>query len=264
MAGLSRPARSAGAPNAAWAALALLLCGACAGTSVGPPINGDLGVAIRGRVVDFETCLSSAGCTGVAALRVSVLSDSALVSAPTGPDGAFTLDGVPTGSRVHLIVSDAGGTGRFLPTLQAGVVALGSEDVFGIECYALQARGGLYEALQAEAQLEIAAQGLYLGQVVQITEGKMKALDAVTPTLSPPATLRFVRDNPRFSPGQQALFPADRTFTGIFGQFVAITPTAQQLYRVDLAATDLTFEPSEALIGAGYLSIAMHRAIGQR
>jgi hypothetical protein len=219
---------------------------------------------IRGRVVDFETCLSSAGCTGVAALRVSVLTDSSLVSAATGPDGAFSLPDVPAGSRVHLIVSDAAGAGRFLPTLQATEIAVGVEDVFGLECYALQARGGLYAALQTEAQLAVESHGLYLGQVVQIAAGKMKALDAVTPAVSPAATLRFVRDNPRFSPGQQALFPSDRTMTGIFGQFVVVAPAPQRPYRIALSGADMRFEPTDALIGAGYLSIGVHRTTAQQ
>lgn len=245
--------------------LALLSLVACPGTGGGPLPPGDGGpdgksVTINGRVVDFETCLSAGGCQGAQDLRVALFYDPIIVSDKTRPDGAFTLKKVPSGVRVYLLVSDSSGSSRFLSTLQGTPVTTEGKDVFGLELYALQASGGLYAAIDAEAGFKVDSRGIYIGQVVSVEGGSMKAFQGATAGAIPAAPVRFVRDNPRFNPGEKALFDTNRSVTGVFGQFVIATDGTPRDYGVAADSMDSSFTPVLAPLAAGYVTIGVHRA----
>ncbi len=224
------------------------------------PSAPDDAVTISGRVVNFETCLSQAGCQSAPELRVSLLADSKVVSNRTGNDGAFSLPAVPRSSVHQLIVSDASGAQRFLPTLQAGSLQVDAEDLFGLELFAVEASGGLYQAAGDEVGFQIESAGLYLGQVVAIVEGQMKAIAGVEPTIEPAADqLRFVRDNPRFNPGEAAFFPAERQITGVFGQFLVVVPQEPRSYTVTTSVDGYSTTSITARLGAGHLTVGVHR-----
>jgi hypothetical protein len=243
--------------------LALLLAG-CPGTG-GGPIDGDGNsnvktVSVNGRVVDFETCLSAGGCRGAENLRVALFYDSTIVSDKTRPDGAFTLKSVPSGVRVYLLVSDAAQSLRFLSTLQATPITTEGKDIFGVELYALQVDGGLYQALVAEAGFRVESRGLYLGQVVTVEGGNAKAFQGATASAVPYAPVRFVRDNPRFSPGQKALFDSNRSVTGVFGQFVIASDGVPRDFGIAADSKDYSFTPVLAPLSSGYITIGVHTA----
>ncbi|MCA9672056.1 MAG: hypothetical protein KC503_40960 [Myxococcales bacterium] len=260
---MRRSSRAALAARLAVTAAAVLLCGCPGAGNNLPPAEGGPNVrtvAINGRVVDFETCLSAGGCKGAENLRVALFYDPTIVSDKTRPDGAFTLKNVPSGVRAYLLVSDASGSTQFLSTLQAAPITTEGKDVFGLELYALQRGGGLYDALVAEASLNVESRGIYIGQVVSLESGTMKAFQGATAGAVPYAPVRFVRDNPRFSPGEKALFDTNRSVTGVFGQFVIASDGAPRDYGVAADSKDYTFTPVLAPLGSGYVTIGVHRA----
>jgi hypothetical protein len=220
-------------------------------------------VQVQGRIVDFESCMSAAGCQGVAALRVSLFQDSAVISNTTQPDGAFVLRGVPGGSSSTLLVTDAGGQGVYLSSLQAIPVKTAGSDVFGVEIFALQRQGGLYEAMGKEAAVDLGTHALYLGQVYVLDAGKMKALLGATAQPAPGATVRYVDCNPRFKSTSgscsKALFDTARTTTGPFGEFLMVAASAGEA-TVAVTAPDRTFGPVSATLGMGYITIGLHQA----
>ncbi|MCC6746704.1 MAG: hypothetical protein IT371_03540 [Deltaproteobacteria bacterium] len=216
-------------------------------------------LTVKGRVVDFESCLSAAGCKGAPNMKVALFYDTAVASEKTGPDGGFTLKGVPVGGPGYVFISDASGEFKYLSALQAQPVRTDAGDVFGVEAFALSMRGGLYDGVVAEAKARVETHALYLGQVVALKEGTMKALEGASARTNPGSTVRYVRDNPRFNAGQQTLFESARAATGVFGQFIVITKPDLQDYTIAAAAKGLQFPYLVAPLGAGYLTIGLHR-----
>ncbi len=247
---------------------ALLALAGCPGTSnpdlVAGPERGCLKtVQVIGRVVDFESCISSAGCQGVPDLRVALFYDSAVISDKTRPDGAFVLRGVPNGVRNYLLVSDAGSAGTYLSSLQATPVITKGTDVFGVELFVLKREGGLYGAVSAELSVDVGKSLLYFAQVYYLDKG-LKALTGATATTTPVTTVRYVDCNPRMKspPCPKALFDAGRTSTGPFGEFVLVGGAPGDV-AVSVTAPDRSFQPLLAPLGSGYVTIGLHPAQAQ-
>ena len=262
------PSRPPGQTSSPLAPAAALICcallAACPGTTDVPVSrdsnSGGSEVTIKGRVVDFESCMTTAGCQGVAEMQVALFYNTAVVSERTAPDGSFTLKGVPNGVRVLLLVNDTEG-GRYLSTLQAGPITTSGSDVFGVELYALEIEGGLYEAIETQLQLDVEDNALYLGQVLELNEDRFKAYPGANVTVSPAATLRYVKTNPRFENSEvDAFFPASREATGQFGQFVIAGDPAGRDYAVLVESGDSIFNPILAPMKSGYIAIGLHEA----
>jgi hypothetical protein len=236
----------------------------CPGSST-CPTSSDQGAArtveVKGRVVDFETCLTTVGCQGAPNVRVALFFNSAIYSAPTTGSGAFTLSGVPDGARLYLLVTDASGGASYLSTLQAEPVDTKGKDLFGIELYTLKREGGLFAGVASEASLDLQTSALYLGQVLSIQGGKMKAIPDVTVHSVPAGDVRYVNCIPTFQQcaGQPTLFQS-RSSTGVFGEFVLISKAGEHV--VWGTSTQQSFTPVTAPVGVGYLTIGLHRAQG--
>ena len=247
-------------------ALLLVLSG-CPGTSNPDLVAGSergclKTVQIVGRVVDFESCISSAGCQGVPDLRVALFYDSTVISDKTRPDGAFVLKGVPNGVRNYLLVTDAGSAGTFLSSLQATPVITKGTDVFGVELFVLKREGGLYSAVSSELSVDVGKSLLYFAQVYYLEKGGLKALPGATVATTPVTTVRYVDCNPRMKspPCPQALFDASRTTTGPFGEFVLVGKGAPGDVAVAVTSPDRSFVPLLAPLGSGYVTIGLHPA----
>lgn len=248
------------------ALVALLLLAGCPGTSnpdiVGGAERGCLKtVQVVGRVVDFESCISSAGCQGVPDLRVALFYDSSVISEKTRPDGAFVLKGVPNGVRNYLLVTDAGSAGTFLSSLQATPVITKGTDVFGVELFVLKREGGLYAAVGQELSVEAGKSLLYFGQVYHLEKGALKALPGATVATTPATLVRYVDCNPRMKspPCPKALFDESRSSTGPFGEFVLVGKAPGDI-AVAVSSPDRSFTPLLAPLGTGYVTIGLHPA----
>lgn len=219
-------------------------------------------VQIKGRVVDFETCLTTSGCQGISGVRVALFYNNKVFSDPTPQSGAFTLVGVADGARHFLLVTDS--SGQVLPTLQAEHVDTRGGDVFGIELFAVRRSGGLYAGISADAGVDIKTHAMYLGQVLDIQDGRMKAIPDVAINVAPAADIRYVNCIPSFSQcaGQPTLF-ANRSSTGVFGQFVVISRSGPAEHAVWGSSTQTTFEATSVPLGIGYLTVGLHRSTGQ-
>jgi hypothetical protein len=245
----------------------LALLAACPGSSnpdiLGGPERGCLKtVQIVGRVVDFESCISSAGCQGVQDLRVALFYDSTVISDKTRPDGAFVLKGVPNGVRNYLLVTDAGAAGTHLSSLQATPVITKGSDVFGVELFVLKREVGLYAAVSQELSVDVGKSILYFAQVFALEKGGMKALAGASVATSPATAVRFVDCNPRMKspPCPVALFDATRTTTGPFGEFVLSGKGPPGDLAISVSAPDRVFVPLLAPLGPGYVTIGLHPA----
>lgn len=247
-----------------WLVSLLLLLAACPGSSYRPPPleGGVKAVQVKGRVVDFETCLTAAGCQGLPGVRVALFYNNTVFSDPTTQSGAFVLTGVPDGASHFLLVAE--NTGQVLPTLQAEPVVTRGTDVFGIELLALKRSGGLYAGVSAEAGVDIKTHAIYLGQVLDITGGTMKAIPDVTMSTSPAADIRYVNCIPSFSQcsGQPTLFQS-RSSTGVFGEFVVISTSGGGEHTIWGSSSQLSFNTTTAPLGVGYLTVGLHRSTGQ-
>ena len=245
--------------------LTLMVCGpGCPGSS-SCPTPSDQGTAraveVKGRVVDFETCLTTVGCQGVPNVRVALFFQSAVYSAPTSGSGSFTLSGVPDGARVYLLVTDASGGGQYLSTLQAAPVDTRGKDLFGIELYTLKRDGGLFAGVASDAAVDLQTSAIYLGQVLSVQDGKMKAIPDVTVQAVPGGDVRYVNCIPTFQQcaGQPTLF-TNRSSTGVFGEFVVISKAGEHV--IWGTSTQQSFTPVAAPLGVGYLTVGLHRAEG--
>jgi hypothetical protein len=242
--------------------LLLLVGGGCPGSSecLQPDSGGVRTVQIKGRVVDFETCLTTSGCQGVSGLRVALFFNSAVFSEGTGPNGTFTINGVPDGTRNYLYVTDAGQSGVYLSSLQAEAVTVQGSDEFGLELFVLKREGSLYAGISSEAGVDIQSHPLYLGQVFKVESGTMKAISDVTMRSAPDAQVRYVNCIPKFQQcaGQPTLF-ANRDSTGVFGQFVVLG-TSEGEHAIWGTAKDYVVEAKMAPLGRGYITIGTHNA----
>lgn len=243
--------------------LALSLPG-CPGSSSCPPRADGAGartVLVKGRVVDFETCLTTSGCQGVAGVRVALFFNNAVFSDPTPQSGAFSLARVPDGARHFLLVTD--NTGQVLPTLQAEPLDTKGTDLFGIEIFAIKRAGGLYAGISSEAAVDVNTRAIYIGQVLSIQNGKMKAIADVAISSSPAADIRYVNCIPTFSQcaGQTTLF-ASRSSTGVFGEFVVIGTSGAKEHTIWGASNEHSFNATTAPLGLGYVTVGLHRTSG--
>src|SRR6185503_18171198 len=93
---------------------ALLLVGCPGNEHFHPQLDASVpppeGIAIHGRVVDFESCPVPPGCRPVPGLVVRV-DGTALASAPTGSEGAFLIEDVPKDIELSFTVGSATGGG---------------------------------------------------------------------------------------------------------------------------------------------------------
>lgn len=251
-------------PKSAFLALLVLFCGGCPGT--GDNISEADGlirsVQLKGRVVDFESCIAKTGCLGVAGVKVALFYNRQHVTAQTPTSGAFTLR-VPDGVPVFLFVLDSGST--FLPTLTASPINTAGVDIYNAEVFVLKRTGGLYEGMQKDSPTHlkrtasIQSDALYLGQAFKIDKGSMKAIDYVTAHSFPAGTFMYVSCNPRFTKecaGQKTLGGGKETT--IFGQFLMVGTSGKGDYAVWATAKDFNFGPVMAPIGPGYITIGTH------
>ena len=242
---------------------ALILLAACPGS--GESISAADGmissVQLKGRVVDFESCIAKSGCQGVASVRVALFYNRQH-SATTSNNGAFTLR-APDGVPLLLFASDS--QGKYLPTLTASAVTTSGADVYGVEVYILLRNGGLYQGIQQDStaqvkkQLGVESDALYLGQVYKIEGGAMKAIDYVSAHAFPAGTFSYVSCNPRFKEckGQKTLAGAKETT--IFGQFLMHGTFGKGDYAVWATAKDFNFQPVMAPLAPGHITIGTHK-----
>jgi hypothetical protein len=244
-----------------------LLLGAgfgCPGGNNGPtpPDTGVDKIEVKGRVVDFESCITSSGCLGVSGVQVALFSDTSIFSAKTPPSGTFSIRNVPAqgASEVYLYVTDASGV--YLSALQATPVPMKGADVFGLELFGLKRQGALWSGIVKEAKVDVQTHALYLGQIFRVEQGKMKAIPDVAIQSIPASTVRFVNCISSFTQckGQPTLF-TNRTTTGQFGQFMLIAKgpgtVAHTIYG---NALNYTLAPLRVPLGVGYVAIGSHEA----
>ena len=242
--------------------LSVPLAGCPGKSEVNPEAIEVATVKVTGRVVDFETCFSAAGCQSVPNLIVSLYYNDLLRSSTTGADGAFELRWVPDTINSYLIVTEAAtDQSAYLPTLQARPITTAGADIFGLELFVLPRRGGLYQGIVAEAETTAETQPLFIGQVF-MTQGSsaMVTFAGAQVSSSPATTVRFIKSNPRF-PEQwgdtTTLHPAEQTVTTAIGSFLAIgTPNMGEV-TFTVSGPDVTFPPIKAPITAGFITIAL-------
>ncbi len=240
-----------------------MLSGCPGGSNVTPEAIEVKTVKVTGRVVDFETCFSAAGCQSVPDLIVSLYYNDMIRSTKTGADGAYELTWVPDTISSHLIVTAAaeGDGDAYLPTLQAKPLVTEGADIFGLELFVLSRRGGLYEGIVAEAQTNVETQALFLGQVfVTKTNSAMVTFVGAQATSTPATTLRYIKSNPRF-PEQwgdtTTLHPVEQTATTSIGSFLAIGPPNVGEVTFTVSGQDTFFQPIKAPLHAGIIAIGL-------
>jgi len=253
---------------AAFASLAALASVALA--AAGPGCHAEVSVvpqqdastagklSIHGRIFDLETCPDA--CQVVVGAVVSLHDNAAVLSEPTGPDGAFILGGVPQQSSQRLRAETTTGiVGSYVTTLNANAVAVGEEDVFGVELYMLSAADGdLLGAIARESTRDLRTEGGYVGEVIRrdpVPEAVAGAHVELFPADFP---MRYVNVIPRYEPAEAALQPAAAGSTSGFGLFVVAALDQQQNLGVLCAADGLVFEPLLFPMAPGTLAFGLH------
>lgn len=255
-------ARCLGACAALLIAAALCACPGDTGGSPGRDSGGGGGktVSVSGRVVDFESCITTSGCQGIGEMRVALFYDPTIVSELTAPNGAFTLENVPNGVRTYLLVTDASGNERYLSTLQAEPVTTRGKPIFSVETFVISRDKALYRSIGDELKADVTNKGIYIGQVLDRSSDTFKAFQGAKVTVAPATTVRYLKTNLDLDPtGTEAFFPPTHQSTGIFGQFVLLADPAPQDYAVLADAPAKTFTPTFVPIGAGYVTVGLHR-----
>lgn len=224
-----------------------------------PPV----GPTINGQVVDIETCFTRSGCQGVLGARVSFFHDTRYISGPTSPDGGYTMSNVPVGVHDLALVTDSGNTGELLTVLQTVYLGSSGSDVYGVELYAMRRTGGLYAAMAKQAGVDVATNALYFGVASVLENNTMAAVSFATATTNPPGQVHFVNCTPfvKDPPCSEPLFDGTRTSTGPLGAFLVVAPSRGQL-SVQLNAAGRTFDPVQAPVGTGYLTLGVHKGRG--
>ncbi len=247
-----------GAPVGVLALLGLGIAGCSGVVERGGPEGS---IAVRGRVVDAESCASTAGCLGVADVVVSVWGEPERPpSAPTGADGAFVLE-APPDRDVHLLAAPAGSAAELAPTLNPMVVRPGDDsDLYGVELAVLsRAPDSLLTALRREG-IDLLLGGGYVGQVVRVEGARVEAAAGVRVHVHPaPARLRFVAALPRYLPDEPLLAPETAETTGPFGIFVAEADRPRELVAVAPFADDVEYDLVVTPLPAGVVGYAVHR-----
>jgi hypothetical protein len=245
---------------AALAAAAGAGAGCSAAVTPTPQEDASIGgkVEIHGRIFDLETC--PGGCLVVVGAVVSLHSDPALISDPTGPDGAFVLQGVPRQSSQRLRAETTNGmVGSYVTTLNVNALAVGDEDVFGVELYMLSAADtDLLGVIATESPRDLRSEGGYVGEVIR-REPDPEAVAGATVELFPGEfPMRYVNVIPRYVPGETALQPSGATSTSGYGLFVVASLGADQSLGVMVKAAGLAFEPLLLPMAPGTLAFGLH------
>ena len=246
-------------PRAFTVAALVALAGCSARVTVpqedgGPPG----GVTIHGRIFDLESCPD--GCLVVVAAVVSLVSDQGVVSAPTGPDGAFALAGVPRQSTQRLRAETTTAMGQtYVTTVNANAVEVGAEDLFGVELYMLSAADtDLLGAIAAESGRDLRVEGGYVGEVIRRDPEPAAVTGAKVELFPGDFPMRYVNVIPRWVTGEPALQPAAATGTSGYGLFVVATYSDPQELGVHVTATGLGFEPLLVPMATGALAFGLH------
>jgi hypothetical protein len=233
-------------------------CGAA--VTVTPPEDaGTKGkLAIHGRIFDLETC--PGGCLVVVGAVVSLYDDPARLSDPTGPDGAFVLRGVPRQSSQRLRAEKTTGiVGSYVTTLNVNAVAVGEEDVFGVELYMLSAADAdLLGVIAAESTRDLRVEGGYVGEVIRRAPEPEAVADAHVELLPADFPMRYVNVIPRYVPGEAALQPSTATGTSGYGLFVVAPFGDAQDLGVMVTAAGLGFDPLLLPMAPGTLAFGLH------
>jgi hypothetical protein len=238
---------------------AIALLAACEGR-FGTPSSGP--IALRGRVVDAESCAAETGCVGLSSAVVYLRSDPILRSEVTGADGTFEVTGIPSGFAHDFVVAADGSELAIAPTINPRVIAPDDRaDLFGVELYALPTDArSLLAVLREEEGIDLERDGGYVGQAVRVAGSSVTAADGVRAMVFPtPALLRFVNVLPRFVEEEPVLLPLDAVETGPFGSFVVETqgPVDQNAFAVleDGYEYELVVAPTEP----GFVTYAIQR-----
>ena len=165
------------------------------------------GVTVHGRIFDLETC--PGGCTVVIGAVVSLYDDQAVISQPTGPDGAFALAGVPRGSTQRLRAETTNGmTGSYVTTVNANAIEVGDEDLFGVELYMLSAADAdLLGAIATESGRDLRTEGGYVGEVIRRNPEPEAVTGASVQLFPADFPMRYVNVIPRYVTGEPPLQP---------------------------------------------------------
>lgn len=245
----------------AWLALVLLGCAANLDTPGGETI------AVRGRVIDPESCASTAGCTGVAGMVVRLGADPERVfSQPSASDGTFELRGVPVGYPHDLVVTpDPSALDSVVPTRNPMMIARDQiEDVYNLEVYVMRNDPpSLIATIRAEG-IDLALSGGYFGQVVQIEGGNVTAAEGVRAVVAPaPRQVRYVNYFLRFymdgEPRPPALRDPAATETGLFGAFVVEPEGATDPVAILPLQDGWEYDLVVAPLVPGFVTYALHR-----
>jgi hypothetical protein len=221
-------------------------------------------VQIKGRVVDFETCLSQKGCQGAANVRVTLFKYWKSNTSPfaiTLANGSFTLTNIPHKIQDYLYLSDAIASGsQYLTVLQAQLLSIEDNDIYSIEAFILKKQGGLYQKIMGEANISIHDHALYLGQIFRVEDGRMKALTDAAAVTTPNSTIRYINCMPTFEQckNEPALFQ-DRETTGAFGQFL-VQSSSEGQHTISCQAENYHIKELTVPLGKGYLAIGIHQA----
>lgn len=245
---------------AALLAVPLLACTAAV-TVTGPQdASTDPGVAIHGRVLDLETCPSVSGCRVVVGVVVSRSDAPAVLSEPTGPDGAFVLSGVVPGTAPLLRVeATTGMVGSYVTTLNANPVAVQGADVFGVELYVLSAADqDLLGAIAAESTRDLRSSGGYVGEVIRREPTAAAVASAHVELFPGDYPMRYVNVIPRYVPAEAVLQPATAGSTSGFGLFAVAALEEPGDLGVLVTADGLTFEPLLVPMAPGTVVFGLH------
>jgi hypothetical protein len=232
-----------------WLAVALSL-GACATGPVTGRDAGELpfGLSIGGRVLDAESC--SMRCEAVTGAVVTY-EPAARTSMPTGPDGAFSVSGLPDNSVIDLLVDGP----SFAVTLNPEVAHTVNDDLYGAQVYVLPSGPG---SLLAAIEEEVGPGAIHVGQVV-VAEGlALTAVEGAAVAMEPPVgSIRIVNVLPRLGTGEPALKPPSETETGRFGMYVVVGGSGPVTIRVTAAGR--SFEPVTTTMESGRSSYTLHQ-----
>jgi hypothetical protein len=265
-----------------WASIATVLL--LAGCPEDQPFRHDTdagiepgeGIAIHGRVVDFESCPVPPGCIALEGMVVEI-AGIAIATEPTGREGAFLIRDAPRGRALSLLVrGTASDGGAHAPTLSADAVPPSEDDVFEITLYALaRTAGSLLAAVEDETGVDLGESGGYVGQVLtqidpdeegdrlcpDIDEGLCAVSDA-SATIAPSGygQVEYVNALPSYLPEGPALLPTG-TATTTTGMFLVL-PEIPAIADLEVRPThpDLALPVLVAPVEPGSVALGFHRA----
>jgi hypothetical protein len=216
------------------------------------------GVAIHGRIFDLESC--PGGCLVVVGAVVSLLGDQGVISKPTGPDGAFALAGVPRQSTQRLRAETTTAMGlTYVTTVNANAVAVGEEDLFGVELYMLSAADtDLLGVIATESGRDLRVEGGYVGEVIRRDPEPQAVTDAKVDLFPADFPMRYVNVIPRWVAGETALQPSTAAGTSGYGLFVVAPFGEAQDMGIQVTATGLAFDPVLVPMAPAVLAFGLH------